>query len=277
MYTKKLINKLKDKSYKTRRKILDIIYKVKSGHIGGSFSAVEILVSLYYHHMNINADNPTWEERDRFILSKGHAAPLVYVILADLGYFSEEELNTFRQVDSILQGHPDMKKTPGIEMTSGSLGQGLSIGIGLSLSAKSSNNAFYTYVLMGDGELNEGQIWEAVMFANKEKLNKLIGIVDYNGVQLDGSCNDIMPLNSIKEKFKAFGWRVLEINGHNFKEILNALDHANQITENPVVIIADTIKGKGVSFMENDHKWHGQSPSQLQYQEAIKELEKRGK
>lgn len=274
MYSEKLIKQLEDKVVEIKRKILDMIYNAQSGHLGGSFSAADIAVCLYYHHMNIDPANPGWDDRDRFILSKGHAAPLLYAILADKGYFPEEKLKDFRQIDSILPGHPDINKTPGIDMTCGSLGQGLSVGIGLALGARQNNQNYRTYVLMGDGELNEGQVWEAAMFANKEKISNLVAIVDYNKVQLDGSCNKIMPMSPLKDKWKAFGWRVIEINGHNVSEILKALDWAEQITDSPVVIIADTIKGKGVSFMENNHKWHGNPPSNEEYKKALMELKR---
>jgi transketolase len=274
MYSEQDIKSLKIKAIEIRKEILDMIYRAQTGHPGGSLSATEILTCLYYNHMNIDPANPEWGDRDRFILSKGHAAPLLYVILADLGYFPKAILDTFRQIGSILQGHPDMRKTPGVDMTSGSLGQGLSIGIGLALGAKLNNQYFNTYVLLGDGELNEGQVWEAAMFANKVKLDNLIAIIDYNGVQLDGSCNEIMPIFPLKQKWESFGWRVIEINGHNIAEILNGLEWAKQITDAPVVVIADTVKGKGVSFMENNHKWHGTPPSKEQYERAIKELER---
>jgi transketolase len=192
--------------------------------------------------MNIDPKNPKWNDRDRFILSKGHAAPLLYAILADRGYFPEERLEHFRQIDNILPGHPDLNKTLGVDMTCGSLGQGLSVGIGLALAAKQNNQKYQTYVLMGDGELDEGQVWEALMFANKVKLNKLTVIVDYNGVQLDDSCNEIMPIFPLREKWEAFGWRVIEINGHNVVEIFNALDWAEKINDSSVVIIADTVE-----------------------------------
>ncbi len=273
MHTVKLIKNLENKANNTRKKMIELIYNAQSGHCGGSYSAAEIVTSLFHNHMNINPHNPAWEDRDRFILSKGHAAPLLYVTLAELGFFPKNELDNFRQLGSILQGHPDMNKTPGVDMTSGSLGMGLSIGIGLGLAAKLNKRNYKTYVLLGDGELNEGQIWEAAMYANKMKLNNVIAIVDHNGVQLDGTNDEIMPINPLKEKWESFGWRVIEINGHNISEILKSLERADTITDNPVVIIADTIKGKGVSFMEGDHKWHGKAPTKKEYQQAISELE----
>ncbi len=272
MYSENLIKRIEKKSAETRMKIIDLVYKAQSGHCGGSLSAVEIVNCLFYHKMNIDPQNPDWEYRDRFILSKGHAAPLLYVILADLGFFPRKELKKFRQLGGILQGHPDKNKTPGVDMTSGSLGMGLSMGIGLGLSAKLNEKSFKTYVLMGDGELNEGQVWEAAMYANKMKINNVIAIVDYNGVQLDGTTNEIMPLAPLKNKWESFGWRVIEINGHDIMDILKVLDRADQITDTPVVIIADTIKGKGVSFMEDDHQWHGQPPCKQEFELAITEL-----
>ncbi|QTL99448.1 transketolase [Iocasia frigidifontis] len=274
MYDDQLVKRLEIKVTETRSKILELIYNVQSGHCGGSFSAVEIVTCLFHHKMKIDPQNPEWEDRDRFILSKGHAAPLLYVNLADLGFFPKKELAEFRQIGGILQGHPDKNKTPGVDMTSGSLGMGLSIGIGLGLSAKLNKKNYKTYVLMGDGELNEGQVWEAAMFASKMKINNVTAIVDYNGVQLDGSTNEIMPLSPLKEKWESFGWRVIEVNGHDIADTLAALDRAEQITDTPVVIIADTIKGKGVSFMEDDHKWHGQAPCKEEYERAIAELER---
>lgn len=273
MYSEKIISNLEEKAIDIRMNILKIIFEAQSGHLGGSLSAVEIITSLYYQHLNIDPTNPQKEDRDRFILSKGHAAPLLYVVLADLSFFDKNELNNFRQLGSVLQGHPDKNKTPGVDMTSGSLGQGLSIGIGLALAANLNNLDYRTYVLLGDGELNEGQNWEAIMYASKMRLSNLIAIVDYNGVQLDGATCDILPMKPLKKKWESFGWRVLEVNGHNVAEILSSLERADQITDSPVVIIADTIKGKGVSFMEDDHKWHGQAPSKTQYEEAIQELQ----
>ncbi|MTI59802.1 MAG: transketolase [Firmicutes bacterium] len=274
MHTIELIKNLQSKSNAARKKILKLIYNAQTGHCGGSFSATELVTTLFHYYMKIDPQNPEWEDRDRFILSKGHAAPLLYVTLAELGFFQKKELVKFRQIGSILQGHPDKNKTPGVDMTSGSLGMGLSTALGLGLSAKLNKKDFKTYVLLGDGELNEGQVWEAVMFASKIKINNITAIVDYNGVQLDGSINEIMPLSPLKEKWESFGWRVIEVNGHDIVDILAALDRADQITDTPVVIIADTIKGKGVSFMEDDHKWHGQPPCKEEYEQAITELER---
>lgn len=274
MHSERLVQELEKKASDIRKTVVTMIYEAQTGHPGGSLSAADILTCLYYHHMNIDPENPEWEDRDRLILSKGHAAPTVYAILGDMGFFPREELKSFRQIGSILQGHPDRKKTPGIEMTAGSLGQGLSAAIGLALGAKLNNKKYRSYAYLGDGELNEGQIWEAVMYAYKEKLDNLVAIVDYNGVQLDGCCRDIMPMTPMKAKWEAFGWRVLEVNGHNVGDILDVLEQADLVTDGPVVIIADTIKGRGVSFMQNDHRWHGQSPTKEQYEQAIQELER---
>lgn len=249
-----------------------MIYTAQSGHPGGSLSTAEIVTVLFFHQMRINPENPLWENRDRFILSKGHAAPALYAALAELGYFPKENLSTLRQVGSILQGHPDMRKTPGIDMSTGSLGNGLSIGIGMALSARLSKKDYHVYVLIGDGECDEGEIWEAAMAAAKYRLDNLIAICDFNRVQLDGPIDEIMPLDSLPEKWKAFNWNVIEINGHKIEEILKALDEANQTKNKSTIIVAHTIKGKGVSFMEGKFEWHGRAPNEEEYKIALQEL-----
>jgi transketolase len=272
MHSEELILRLEQKSLDIKRTILEMVYQVQSGHLGGAFSSTDILTALYYHHISINPGDPSWEDRDRFILSKGHVAPLLYVVLADLGFFPREDLRSFRQLGSRLQGHPDMRKVPGVEATTGSLGQGLSIGIGLALAARLNNKNYQTYVLMGDGENQEGQVWEAAMYAGKQKLSNLINIIDHNGLQIDGACEDMVALEPLREKWESFGWRVLCVDGHHIGQILDTLDWANQITDKPILIIADTIKGKGVSFMENKCKWHGTAPNDTDYKNAISEL-----
>lgn len=252
--------------------IIETLYKSQSGHPGGSLSAVEILTALYFEVMNINPKNPELLTRDRFILSKGHAAPVLYVTLAQKGYFFKEELKTLRQLGSILQGHPDMKKTPGVDFSSGSLGQGLSVGCGMAIGSKLNNINNYVFVLLGDGELNEGQVWEAAMAAAKFKLDNLIAIVDYNKVQLDGTTDEIMPLEPLVEKWKAFNWNVYEVDGHNIKSILESINEAKQSKGAPSVIIARTIKGKGVSFMENMYQWHGKPINEVDFMKARQEL-----
>jgi transketolase len=253
---------------------LKAVYNAQSGHIGGSFSSAEIITVLYFYKLKINPKDPLWEDRDRFILSKGHAAPMLYSALAKRGFFSEEELvNNLRKIGSRFQGHPDMRKTPGVEMTTGSLGQGLSVAIGIALGAKYiDKKSFRVYTLLGDGELNEGQVWEAFMSASKYKLDNLVCICDRNRVQLDGCTEEIMPLEPLRLKIEAFGWEVLEIDGHNIEAIIKALDYAETVKNKPTCIIAHTVKGKGVSFMENTHKWHGRAPNKEEYEEALKEL-----
>ena len=255
---------------------LKAVYNAQSGHIGGSFSSTEIITVLYFYKLKINPKDPLWEDRDRFILSKGHAAPMLYSALAKRGFFSEEELvNNLRKIGSRFQGHPDMRKTPGVEMTTGSLGQGLSVAIGIALGAKYiDKKSFRVYTLLGDGELNEGQVWEAFMSASKYKLDNLVCICDRNRVQLDGCTEEIMPLEPLRLKIEAFGWEVLEIDGHNIEAIIKALDYAETVKNKPTCIIAYTVKGKGVSFIENTHKWHGRAPNKEEYEEALKELTK---
>lgn len=265
-------SELARKAQRFRIKVLEMIYRAQSGHIGGSFSAAEIITVLLFHHLRINPENPRWPQRDRFILSKGHAAPMFYVALAERGFFPEENLRSFRQLGSILQGHPDRLKTSGVEMTSGVLGQGLGVGVGLALAAKLNNQDYRVYVLLGDGELNAGTVWEAVMAAAKYGLDNLTAIVDRNRVQLDGSTNRVMPLEPLREKWASFGWHVMEVDGHNVPEIMAALDEALTVRSRPTVIIANTVKAKGVSFMENSSKWHGRPPNKEQYERALREL-----
>ncbi len=255
-----------------RRKTLEIIFNAGSGHPGGSLSSVDIGTSLFFYLMNHDPNNPNWKDRDRFILSKGHAAPLLYVILQMSGYFPENWLSTFRKINSPLQGHPNSLKCPGIEVSTGSLGQGLSIACGMALSLKKDNMKSIVYTLHGDGELNEGQIWEAVMFAAHYKLNNLIAFIDKNDLQIDGSTDEVMSMKSIEEKFSAFNWNVLTCDGHSITDIVNKTIEAKKSIK-PSVIIAKTIKGKGVSFMENVAGWHGKSPSKIELQLALEELE----
>jgi len=222
--------------------------------------------------LRIIPEQPSWEERDRFVLSKGHSAPALYTVLAHRGYFPKEALSTLRQIGSILQGHPDMRKTPGVEMSTGSLGNGLSVGIGMALGAKLAQRDYHTYVLVGDGELNEGEIWEAAMTANKYKLDNLTAICDFNGMQLDGPVEEIMPLDPLPDKWKAFNWHVMEMDGHRIKDILDVLDEERQIRRRPTMIIAHTVKGKGVSFMEGRFEWHGKGLGKEEYEVALREL-----
>lgn len=266
---------LKKKAKEIRVEIIKMIYKSQSGHPGGSLSAADIVTALYFEILNIDPNRPNWEERDRFILSKGHACPVWYVCLAEKGFFPKENLAKLRKIGGILQGHPDMCKVPGLDMTTGSLGQGLSAGVGMALGAKTKGLQFKTYVMLGDGEINEGQVWEAAMSANKFKLNNLIAMIDYNNLQLDGQCNEVMPIEPLADKWQSFGWDVKEIDGHNMHEILTVFYDLKKQQENPTIIIAHTIKGKGVSYMENQLNWHGKAPNEEQFQQAMKELEVR--
>ncbi len=254
-----------------RRHIISMIYSAGSGHPGGSLSCVELLTVLYFSILNHNPRSPDWDMRDRFILSKGHAAPALYAVLAESGYFPVEELSTLRKTGSRLQGHPD-KKIPGIEVSSGSLGQGLSIASGSALNAKIEKSSSKTYVLLGDGECDEGQVWEAAMLASHYKLDNLIAIVDRNGLQIDGLTEKIMRLEPLTKKWAAFGWHVLEINGHDIQEIQSAFESAKKMKGKPTVIIAHTFKGKGVSFMEWISAFHGKSLTKEELEIALKEL-----
>lgn len=253
--------------------LIKLLYKIQTGHPGGSLSSTEIITTLYFEKMNIEHDNPKCETRDRFILGKGHAAPMLYIVLAEKGFFPKSDLGTLRQINSHLQGHPCAKKTIGIELSTGTLGLGLSAGVGMALAAKLDNRDYYTYVLMGDGEIQEGIVWEAAMSAAKYKTDNLIAILDKNGVQLDGTTEEIMPLGDITAKWKAFGWNVINIDGHNVAEISDAVDEAKTVKGVPTMIIASTIKGKGVSFMEGMNIWHGKPIGSEDYNKALAELE----
>ena len=271
--TKKLsAEELKKMAISVRKDIVEMIANVNSGHPGGSLSATDIVTALYFNVLNHNPADPHWEDRDRFILSKGHACPTLYSCMARTGYFPMEELKTLRQINSRIQGHPEVRKLPGIEASTGSLGQGLSIGIGLAQGAKVQGKNYRTYVLTGDGELDEGQIWESALYCGHKGVDNLVAIVDSNKQQLDGWVKDIMPLESLSDKWKAFNWEVIEIDGHDMNQILDAFKKAESIKGKPTVIIANTIKGKGVSFMENNLEFHGAAPNEKQLAEALKEL-----
>ncbi len=269
----KNINWLKTKANKLRKDIVTMICKAKSGHPGGSLSVIDILTALYYEEMNINPTNPKMEGRDRFILSKGHAAPALYAVLADKGYISKDTLGTLRQFGSKLQGHPDMKKVPGVEISTGSLGQGLSVANGMALAGKLKKEDFRVFIAMGDGELQEGQVWEAAMTSAHYKLDNLTAFVDYNNLQIDGNVDEVMDVASVEDKFKAFGWNVLTIDGHNFEEIFDAIAKAKGHKGQPTMIVANTVKGKGVDFMENVGGWHGVAPSEDELAKALAQLE----
>lgn len=259
-----------------RKDIVDIAYKAGGpSHPGPALSCTDIVTALYFKIMNIRPDDPHWEDRDRLILSKGHACPVIYAALAEKGYFDKGWLYTLRQIGSKLQGHPDMNKTPGIDMTSGSLGHGLSAGLGMALALKIKKKKSKVFVILGDGELQEGLVWEAAMAAPRLRADNLIAIVDYNHFQSCGSTEEILPLEPLADKWKAFGWRVLEMNGHNMDDIVNKLEMACMFIGKPTVIIAHTVKGKGVSYMENDNTWHQKTPTEEQYIQAMKELSHR--
>ena len=258
---------------KIRRDIVNMISTAGSGHPGGSLSAVEILTALYFNVLRQNPGDPRWADRDRFILSKGHAAPVLYATLAASGYLPEAELCTIRKIDSRLQGHPECGLTPGVEMSGGALGQGLSFGIGVTLAARLNNKNYRTYVLLGDGECDEGQVWEAAMAAAHFKLDKLTAIVDHNGIQLDGWNKDIMNVEPLAQKWQSFGWNTIEVDGHDIVQVIAALEKAQKMAGKPSVIVARTVKGKGVSFMENNPDFHGKAPTAEETKIAIKELE----
>lgn len=257
-----------------RMGIIEGTFNAKSGHPGGSLSIAEILTYLYFKEMNIDANEPLKEDRDRFVLSKGHAAPALYSVMAQKGYFPVEELKTLRKVDSRLQGHPSMNYLPGIDISSGSLGQGISAACGMALGAKLKGDAFRVYTILGDGEIEEGQVWEAAMYAAAKKLDNLVAFVDNNNLQIDGSVEEVNSPYPIPEKFSAFGWNVIEINAHSFDEIEAALKSAKECKGKPTAIIAKSVKGKGVSFMENQVNWHGSAPNAEQYEIAMTELKK---
>lgn len=266
------IKQLAETAHRLRQTVLDQVFKVQSGHIGGSFSAAEILVTLYGQVLNVDAQNPHWPDRDRLVLAKGHAAPALYFVLAERGFFPKETLATLRHMDSILQGHPDMKKTPGVDMSTGSLGQGLSAAIGMALAARLDNRSYRTWAILGDGELDEGQNWEAAAYAAAHHLDNLTAIVDWNRVQLDGTTEEILPMGPLPEKWRAFGWEVIECDGHDVAALLEAYAKAMAVKGRPTVILAHTVKGKGVSFMENLAAWHGAPPNAEQYAKAAAEL-----
>ena len=267
---------LKKTANEVRKNIVTAVYHAHSGHPGGSLSAADILTYLYFEEMNIDPRNPKKADRDRFVLSKGHAAPGWYSVLAERGYFDKEELKGLRHVGCFLQGHPDMKHTPGVDMSSGSLGQGISAAVGMALAGKMDNASYRVYTLLGDGEIQEGQVWEAAMLAANHKLDNLVVIVDNNNLQIDGTVEDVNSPYPIDEKFKAFKFHVININGNDFQDIEKAFQEAREHSGQPTAIIAKTVKGKGVSFMENQVGWHGKAPNEEEYQIAMRDLEKAG-
>ncbi len=266
------VDQLKKIANGVRKDIVTQVYSASSGHPGGSLSIADVLTYLYFEKMNVNADDPKWEDRDRFVLSKGHASPALYAVLAAKGFFPKEELVKFRNIESFLQGHPDMKHTPGVDMSSGSLGMGISAACGMALGAKHQGKAYRVYSILGDGEIAEGQVWEAAMFSAHYKLDNLCVFVDRNGLQIDGETKKVMNSDPLDEKFAAFGWNVQVINGHDFDQIDKAIANAEACKGKPSVIIMDTVKGKGVSFMENNAGWHGAAPNAEQYAQAMADL-----
>ena len=268
------IDELKKISNDIRINIVKTVYNAKSGHPGGSLSCADILTVLYFNQMNINPQDPKADGRDRFVLSKGHCSPALYSTLAKRGYFDESELLTFRKLDSKLQGHPDMNKVPGVDMTTGSLGQGLSVANGMALASKMNSMGYRVYCLLGDGEIEEGQVWEAAMTASKYKLHNLCVIVDNNNLQIDGDIKSVKGLNRIEEKFESFGFKVIPVDGNNIEQLMDSFDVAKMTKGMPTAIIAKTVKGKGVSFMENAAEWHGKAPNEEQVKMALEELEK---
>ena len=269
---KKKLQELKSAAARVRIGAVTAVNSAKSGHPGGSLSIADVLTYLYFKEMRIDPKNPKWEDRDRFVLSKGHTAPALYAVLAERGFFPVEHLGTFRQTTSNLQGHPDMKGVPGVDMTTGSLGLGISAACGMAKSAKIFGKDYRVYCAMGDGEIEEGQCYEAAMFAAHYGLDNLTAFLDLNGLQIDGAIKDVMSPYPVDEKFKAFGWNVLVIDGHNFEEIEAAVEAAKACKGKPTMIVCNTTKGKGVSFMEGDYKWHGAAPSDEQFETAMREL-----
>lgn len=269
---KELLQRLERKAREIRRHIVKMIGQAGSGHPGGSLSAADIVTALYFDAMRIDPKQPHWPDRDRFVLSKGHAAPVLYAALAERGFFPAEELNTLRKLGSRLQGHPDMKKLPGVEMSTGSLGQGLAAANGMALAGKLDGRDYRVFVLLGDGEVQEGMVWEAAMAAAHYKLDNVTAFLDHNGFQIDGKITDVMSPEPVAEKWRAFGWDVQVINGHSMEHILNALVVARNVKGKPQMIIADTVKGKGVSFMENQAGWHGVAPKPDEVEKAMAEL-----
>jgi len=266
------VKELEQMAVVIRCDIIDMICTAAAGHPGGSLSAADVVTALYFRVMRIDPQNPDWPDRDRFILSKGHACPVWYAALAERGYFDKSHLKTLRQMGSILQGHPDMRKTPGIDMTAGSLGHGLSAGLGMALSGKLQKKDYHVFVIIGDGESQEGSIWEASMAAPNFKLDNLTAILDYNHLQNDYSVDDIMPIHPAVDKWRAFGWHVLDIDGHDMAQVVAALEEAKSHKGKPTMIVANTVKGKGVSYMENVCEWHGRAPCQEEADQALEEL-----
>ncbi len=267
------IKELKKIAAEIRLGALEAVFSASSGHPGGSLSIADVMAYLYFEEMHIDPKNPRWEDRDRLVQSKGHTSPALYATLAQRGFFPREDLKTFRQADSYLQGHPDMKHIPGVDMSTGSLGQGVSAACGMALAAKLRGKTYRTYAIVGDGECEEGQVWEAAMFAAHKKLDNLCFFVDFNGLQIDGPITEVVNPTPIDQKFESFGWNVIVIDGHDFTQIDAAVQKAKSCQGKPTMILCKTVKGKGVSFMENNVKWHGAAPNAEQYAQAVAEIQ----
>jgi transketolase len=272
-YSLQTIADLEQQAAVVRKTLLQMIYEARSGHPGGSLSAADMMTALYFHELRVDPANPKWEDRDRFVLSKGHVCPVLYTALMLRGFFPMEEVHNLRKKGSILQGHPDMKRTPGVDISTGSLGQGLSTAVGMAIAAKRDGRKLRVFVMLGDGECNEGQIWEAAQSASKYRLDNLIVLVDNNTLQNDGTCDAVMPTLDLAIKFKAFGFDVSEIDGHCMESIVSALHEMRREGDRPKCIVAHTVKGKGVSFMENVVMWHGMAPDAAQYAQAVREID----
>ena len=260
---------------RARRLAMEMVHTAASGHIGGSLSAMDLLTTLYFHTMRIDPAQPHWADRDRFVLSKGHCTPALYAVLALRGFFPVEDCKLFRSIQGHYSGHPDMRYVPGVDMSTGSLGQGISAAVGMALAGKTDGRDYRVYALLGDGELAEGQVWEAAMSAAKYRLDNLCAMVDVNGLQIDGRTADVMPTEPLDQKFAAFGWHVIPVDGHDYAAIAAALDQAKAVKGQPTMLLAHTVKGKGVSFMENEAGWHGKAPNDEQFAQAMTELDAR--
>lgn len=267
------LKQLEKRAVAIRKHIIDEVYSASSGHPGGSLSCTDILTVLYFHEMKVDVDRPLWADRDRFVLSKGHCAPALYAALAEKGFFPKEELLKFRSADSYLEGHPSMRSVPGVDMSTGSLGQGISAAVGMAMAGKLDQKDYRVYSILGDGETQEGQVWEASMAAAHYKLDNLTAFLDHNGLQIDGKITDVMSPECVTEKFKAFGWNIINIDGHDCLQIIDAINKAKEFKGAPTMVVCETIKGKGVSFMENQAGWHGSAPNKEQRDQAIKELD----
>lgn len=273
MLDKEKLKQFKKQATRIRKHIIDEVHFASSGHPGGSLSCTDILTVLYFHEMRVDVNDTRWADRDRFVLSKGHCAPGLYATLAEKGFFPTEELPKFRSFESFLQGHPSMNDVPGVDMSTGSLGQGISAAVGMSLAGKLDNKDYRVYSILGDGELQEGQVWEALMSAAHYKLDNLTAFLDHNGLQIDGKITDVMSPEPVADKFRAFGWKVIDIDGHDYEQIIKAINTAKETKGMPTMVVAKTIKGKGVSYMENEAGWHGSAPNKEQRDQAIAELD----